>query len=416
DFWRLIGLYIAEGHVGADGARRRVTWSFHPSAEQDLVDFVADYWRRNNVKVDVRRGTTTMQVTVSSRILAAWLTEVVGSSCYNKRVPDMVWTSGEAAKQSLLRGLWDGDGSWSAVAGGPSVVFEYGTVSRQLADGMLRLLGDLGVAARLRVGRANKSTVDTYWLSISGAEQLERSLWLFPEHERREIVRRIAGQAKRIAPTGYRRLDPHAAWVRVRRTERKPFDGLVYSLDVPDAHTIVTTAGLVVHNCFPKDTRALVHIAEDAGYDFGLLKGVIQVNDEQIERVTTKVVRMAGNDLDGTVIAVWGLTFKARTDDLRDSPSLEVISRLRKRGAVVRAFDPTVRRELEGIEVCDDPYAACEGAAVLVLLTEWDEFRWVDFGKVRDSLARPVIVDARNLLDPAALRRQGFTYEGVGRS
>ncbi|MBV8960461.1 MAG: UDP-glucose/GDP-mannose dehydrogenase family protein [Actinobacteria bacterium] len=169
-------------------------------------------------------------------------------------------------------------------------------------------------------------------------------------------------------------------------------------------------------SCFPKDTRALVHIAEDAGYDFGLLKGVIQVNDEQIERVTTKVVRMAGNDLDGTVIAVWGLTFKARTDDLRDSPSLEVISRLRKRGAVVRAFDPTVRRELEGIEVCDDPYAACEGAAVLVLLTEWDEFRWVDFGKVRDALARPVIVDARNLLDPAALRRQGFTYEGVGRS
>ena len=169
-------------------------------------------------------------------------------------------------------------------------------------------------------------------------------------------------------------------------------------------------------SCFPKDTRALVHIAEDAGYDFGLLKGVIQVNDEQIERVTAKVEKMAGGGLDGTVVAVWGLTFKARTDDMRDSPSLEVISRLRTRGATVRAFDPTVRRQLEGIEVCDDPYAACEGASVLVLLTEWDEFRWVDFGKVHDALARPVIVDARNLLDPAALRRQGFTYEGVGRS
>ncbi|HZQ84017.1 MAG TPA: UDP-glucose/GDP-mannose dehydrogenase family protein [Acidimicrobiales bacterium] len=169
-------------------------------------------------------------------------------------------------------------------------------------------------------------------------------------------------------------------------------------------------------SCFPKDTRALVHIAEDAGYDFGLLKGVIQVNDEQIERVTAKVEKMAGGSVDGIVVAVWGLTFKARTDDMRDSPSLEVISRLRKRGATVRAFDPTVRRQLEGIEVCDDPYAACEGASVLVLLTEWDEFRWVDFGKVHDALARPVIVDARNLLDPAALRRQGFTYEGVGRS
>jgi len=169
-------------------------------------------------------------------------------------------------------------------------------------------------------------------------------------------------------------------------------------------------------SCFPKDTRALVRIAEDAGYDFGLLKGVIQVNDEQVERVTTKVERMAGGPLDGAVIAVWGLTFKARTDDLRSSPSLEVIRRLRDRGAVVQAFDPTVRRQLDGIEVRDDPYAACDGAAVLVVLTEWDEFRWVDFGKVRDALARPVIVDARNLLDPAALRRQGFTYEGVGRS
>jgi UDPglucose 6-dehydrogenase len=159
-----------------------------------------------------------------------------------------------------------------------------------------------------------------------------------------------------------------------------------------------------------------VRIAEEAGYDFGLLKGVIQVNDEQIERVTTKVERMAGDSLDGSVVAVWGLTFKARTDDLRSSPSLEVISRLRRRGAKVQAFDPTVKRELDGIEVCADPYAACAGAAVLVVLTEWDEFRWVDFGKVRESLARPVIVDARNLLDPAALRRQGFVYEGVGRS
>jgi UDPglucose 6-dehydrogenase len=159
-----------------------------------------------------------------------------------------------------------------------------------------------------------------------------------------------------------------------------------------------------------------VRIAEDAGYDFGLLKGVIQVNDEQIERITGKVERLAGGSLDGASVAVWGLTFKARTDDMRNSPSLEVISRIRRRGATVRAFDPTVKRELDGIEVCADPYAACAGAALLVVLTEWDEFRWVDFAKVRDALAQPVVVDARNLLDPAALRRLGFTYEGVGRS
>jgi UDPglucose 6-dehydrogenase len=168
-------------------------------------------------------------------------------------------------------------------------------------------------------------------------------------------------------------------------------------------------------SCFPKDTRALIRIAEDAGYDFSLLRGVIAVNEEQFERVAQKVLRQAGGSLAGVPVAVWGLTFKARTDDVRDSPALEVIGRLVGRGARVRAYDPAVRRPLGDFEVCADPYAPCEGAAVLVVLTEWDEFRWLDFDKVRDLMARPRIVDARNLLDPGALRRRGFVYEGIGR-
>ena len=167
-------------------------------------------------------------------------------------------------------------------------------------------------------------------------------------------------------------------------------------------------------SCFPKDTRALVRIAEDAGYDFGLLKGVIQVNDEQFERVTEKVERLAGGSLNGATVAVWGLTFKARTGDLRDSPSLAVIQRLQARGARIQAFDPTVE-SLDGIDILADPYAACEGANVLAVLTEWDEFRWLDFAKVHDALASPAIVDARNLLDAAAMKRRGFVYEGIGR-
>ena len=168
-------------------------------------------------------------------------------------------------------------------------------------------------------------------------------------------------------------------------------------------------------SCFPKDTRALVRIAEDAGYDFGLLKGVIQVNDEQFERVTEKVERLAGGTVDGVTVAVWGLTFKARTGDLRDSPSLAIVSRLRERGAIVHAFDPTVTDDLDGIQVFKDPYAACQDASVLAVLTEWDEFRWLDFDKVKDALANASIVDGRNLLDAAAMKRRGFTYEGIGR-
>jgi UDPglucose 6-dehydrogenase len=169
-------------------------------------------------------------------------------------------------------------------------------------------------------------------------------------------------------------------------------------------------------SCFPKDTHALVKIAEDAGYDFDMLKGVITVNDQQLERVVEKIHEAAGGSLEGATVGVWGLTFKARTDDLRDSPSLKVIAKLLERGARVQAYDPTVSRPMEGIDVRSDPYAAAEGAAVVALLTEWDEFRWLDVEKVAGLVAGKQLVDARNLVDRTAWTRAGFTYQGIGRS
>jgi len=168
-------------------------------------------------------------------------------------------------------------------------------------------------------------------------------------------------------------------------------------------------------SCFPKDSRALVRIAEDNGYDFALLKGVIEVNDEQFDRMAAKVVRMAGGSVEGKTVAVWGLTFKARTDDVRRSPSLEVIERLQAKGAKIRAYDPAAKETPKDVERTADPYAACEGADVLVVLTEWDELRWVDFEKVAGLMKDARLVDCRNLIDPAAVRRKGFQYEGLGR-
>jgi UDPglucose 6-dehydrogenase len=197
-------------------------------------------------------------------------------------------------------------------------------------------------------------------------------------------------------------------------------------------------------SCLPKDTRALVHIAEQAGYDFSFLKGAIATNDEQFERVVGKVHAAVAPTLDpdvgagtvggafgGAVVAVWGLTFKAGTDDLRNSPAVEISLRLAEGGAEVRAYDPTVSVPdgedsvpVPGfaapggpgsLRAYPDAYTACQGAAVAVVLTEWDEFRWLDFVKVREALAVPVVVDARNLLDPAHVRRLGFSYVGIGR-
>jgi UDPglucose 6-dehydrogenase len=167
-------------------------------------------------------------------------------------------------------------------------------------------------------------------------------------------------------------------------------------------------------SCLPKDTAALIRIADDAGYDFGLLRGAVEVNEEQYERMVAKAARLVGGSLEGVVVALWGLTFKAGTDDLRDSPSLEIAGRLVAAGARVQGYDPAVHKVLPGIEHCEDPYGACQGASVLIVGTEWDEFRWLDFGKAGDLMAARVVLDARNLLEPAALRRHGFVYEGVG--
>lgn len=171
-------------------------------------------------------------------------------------------------------------------------------------------------------------------------------------------------------------------------------------------------------SCFPKDTRALIHIAESHGYDFGLLRGVVEVNTQQFDRVAAKVEAAVGGNVDGKLIAAWGLTYKARTDDLRDSPALEILDRLIGRGAKVRAYDPAVAelgKDAPPIEVVSDPYAAAEGADALVVLTEWDEFRWLDFKRVAAAMAAPVVVDSRNLLDRQLLRQEGIHHEGIGR-
>jgi UDP-N-acetyl-D-mannosaminuronate dehydrogenase len=265
--------------------------------------------------------------------------------------------------------------AWSVVGG----EIEHHTTSATRADGILRFLGDQGIMAEQRIGRTHRL---------------------------------------RIGPPRYRRLHKGAAWVRVTGTRRRAHDGPVYSVEVPGAHTVVTTGGLIAHNCFPKDTRAMLRIAQDGGYDFNLLQGVLAVNDEQFERTAEKVVRLAGGSVAGVTVAVWGLTFKAGTDDLRESPALEVIDRLLARGAVVRAHDPTVTAlpQRPAVEIVADPYAACEGAAVLVVLTEWDDYKWLDLDKVAAALTTPRVVDGRNLLDRSALLRRGFTYAGVGRS
>ena len=172
-------------------------------------------------------------------------------------------------------------------------------------------------------------------------------------------------------------------------------------------------------SCFPKDSRALIKIAEDADYSFDLLKGVITVNDQQFDRVVQKVVQSIDGDISEKTIAIWGLTFKAGTDDLRDSPSIEIVKRLIAKGFRVQGYDPTVTQQRTGIpdnlEISLSPIEVTVNADVLLVLTEWDEFKWVSPSTVAISMSGKEIIDARNLLDRKDWERSGFTYQGIGR-
>ena len=171
-------------------------------------------------------------------------------------------------------------------------------------------------------------------------------------------------------------------------------------------------------SCFPKDCQALIEIARNSGYHFHLLEGVMQVNREQIRVTAEKATRRLGG-LEGKNIAAWGLAFKPNTDDVRDSPAIEIIRLLVEGGAKVRAYDPQAmqgaRALLPDLDYAHDAMDAAADADLLVILTDWEEFKMQDFREVGEAMRRREILDARNCLDPLALRRIGFNYEGIGR-
>jgi UDPglucose 6-dehydrogenase len=171
-------------------------------------------------------------------------------------------------------------------------------------------------------------------------------------------------------------------------------------------------------SCFPKDTAALVRIAESAGCELDFIEQAIALNSGHFQRTADKVAAAVPGGIENKTVGAWGLTFKAGTDDLRESPAIEVLKRLTAMGARIQAYDPAVHKALDSlpeVHVVDDPYTAADAADVLVVLTEWSEFKSLNFDKVGELMTSRTIVDARNLLDRSALKRRGFTHIGMGR-
>ena len=173
-------------------------------------------------------------------------------------------------------------------------------------------------------------------------------------------------------------------------------------------------------SCFPKDTLALVKTAQDFDSPVRLIEATVAVNDTRKRAMARKIVAAAGGDVRGKTIAILGLTFKPNTDDLREAPSLTIIQALQDAGAIIRAFDPEgmepARQLLTDVPFCASAYEAAEGAHAVAIVTEWDQFRALDFTRLKGIVSRPVFVDLRNIYSPDEVQQHGFSYTSVGRS
>jgi UDPglucose 6-dehydrogenase len=174
-------------------------------------------------------------------------------------------------------------------------------------------------------------------------------------------------------------------------------------------------------SCFPKDTLALVRTAQDAGSPIKIVETVVAVNDSRKKKMAEKIAHAVGGTLKGKTVAVLGVTFKPNTDDMRDSPALDIVPALVKGGATVKAFDPEgmneakKMKEFEGVTWCTNAYQAAEGADVIAIVTEWNEFRALDLARIRRDMKRPILVDLRNIYRPDEMARAGFEYTAIGR-
>ncbi|HLY30552.1 MAG TPA: UDP binding domain-containing protein, partial [Ktedonobacterales bacterium] len=431
DLLRLCGYYLAEGYIScetgrADAVRERIGFSFH---EQE-AEYIADTQRiltRWGMKFIERHTTHATATIVSSRIFAWLLRDVLhcGVRSEDKALPRLVFNVAPELRHELIRGAFSGDGSVTTVQDGKNLMLEYATVSKALADGMTLLLQSVGVVPSIRARMMNKSTQLAYILRVSGYEQIALLTQAFGEKRRAQIEQILAGYQRHIQPHGFERRGPYAT-LMVREVTHEQVATTVYSMETTTG-TLIASSGLISHNCFPKDVKALAHMAASEGLHPQLLDAVMKINQDQRHVVLDKLVEAMGDaeQLRGATIAVLGLAFKDNTDDMREAPAIDIITWLINAGAHVRAFDPeateTAKAVLpaEGITYCTDEFdAVCDADATLVI-TEWKQFRDLDMARVRDAM-RPreggrILIDGRNLYKPAEMKRLGFRYRSIGR-
>jgi UDPglucose 6-dehydrogenase len=429
DLLRLCGYYLAEGYIAqemgrAGAVRERVGFSFHEQETEYISDVqrILQHW---GLKFIERNATSALTTIVSSRIFCWLLRDVLrcGIRSEDKALPRLVFNVLPELRLELIRGAFSGDGAVTKLMDGQNLMLEYATVSKILSDGMALLLQSIGVIPSIRTRWMNKSTREAYILRVSGYEQIAALKNVFGDKRHTQIENILAGYQRHIQPHGYKRHGAFSTLV-VREVVHEDVETTVYSMETSTG-TLIASSGLISHNCFPKDVRALAHMADEAGLHPQLLRAVMDINHDQRRLVVTKLTSILGT-MRGSTIGILGLAFKPNTDDMREAASVDIIRWIINQGSIVRVYDPVAAdpgREalaqacvhMESIVFCQNAYEVAEGADALVIVTEWNEFKSLDMHRIKNAMRNPILIDGRNIYEAIEMKRLGFTYRGIGR-
>ncbi len=421
-FLRMIGYYLSEGWISVDPGRKgtqreRVSFSFG-SHETEYITDLEEILNHYGIRFAKRPAGRATSISVSSRVLAFLLRDVLkcGANSYDKRLPPFALALDQAGQMALLQGIFSGDGAVTPVNQGEHICLEYATASEPMAQGVVLLLQSLGIVPSLAHKWMNRSKAPVHVVRIAGRTQVEQLAAILGPAKEAKIHHLCSRYQRTIAPLGFQHSGP-LALLPVSSVEHYQGQLPVYSLETGNG-LLIGNDGLIVHNCFPKDVRALAYMAEDQNCHPQLLQAVMQINQDARTRFVDKLVEIAG-DLQGRTIGILGLAFKENTDDMRDAPSITIATILHDKGAQVKAYDPVAMPDAEGImpwiTYCATPYDVAKGVDALLIISPWNEFKQLSMERVRDLMNHPVLLDGRNIYEPAEMRRLGFHYYGVGR-
>ncbi|WP_456374034.1 nucleotide sugar dehydrogenase [Methanocaldococcus sp.] len=433
DFARLIGYYLSEGWISTDYGRNNIIRKrlgiCFGAHEKEYINDAKNILNKLGIKYIEKIRNGSHSIIISSKILAEIFENVLncGTNCYNKNIPPQIFKGSKEIKWEFLKGLFRGDGGIVRLNNNKHLNIEFATVSKKLAQSLLILLQSLGIIASVKKCYNNKSTTLTYVIRINGLEQVKKIGKLFGEKWKN--YESIADNYKRnIEPLGYKKSNNFGI-LEVREVDKEHYSGYVYSVETENS-LLITSYGILVHNCFPKDVKALIKQFENNNIEPILIKATDIVNEKQIKWFFNKIKNYYGN-LNGKVFAVLGLAFKPNTDDLRESRAIKLIDMLLESGAIVKGFD-YVKKARENatnlykfdkskafygynIYILDDLYKTVKDVDGIIITVEYDKLNNENWDKIYNLVKRKVIFDGRNILNAEKIKKLGFEYYGVGR-